>query len=67
MTKQSDFEYYASRAIAERELSQSTADAVAASIHAKLAECYEKLASEPAPPRRILRIVTAGPPDRLTA
>jgi hypothetical protein len=67
MTNQSDLEYYASRAVAERELSEGTADLVAASIHAKLADCYEKLARDAAPPRRVLRIVTASPPDRLSA
>ena len=59
MADYSDLEYYNLRAAAERALSKDAADPVAASIHAKLAECYEKMARDSAPRRPILRIVTA--------
>jgi hypothetical protein len=59
MSNQSDLDYYASRARAERELSVNATDPAVATIHAKLADRYEKLAGELAAPRAILRIVTA--------
>jgi len=59
MTNQSDFDYFAARGEAERQLSQSSTDPVVAAIHAQMAICYEKLAREAAAPRPILRAVRA--------
>jgi hypothetical protein len=59
MNKQSDLEYYGSRARAERELSAGATDPVAASIHRKLAECYENLLGEFPASRPNLRLITA--------
>lgn len=58
MSDEDDLAYFRARAVAERELSANASDPAAAAIHAKLAERYERLASEPRPPRPTLHIVT---------
>ncbi len=46
MTSQSELEYFGARARAERQLSETATDPAVASIHARLADCYERLASD---------------------
>jgi len=58
MTRQSDRDYYAARASAERELSERAIDPVVAEVHAKFAESYERLSARRAGSRPLLRIVT---------
>ena len=67
MNTQSDLEYYGSRARVERELSAGATDPVVASIHGKLAECYEALVRQPRSPRPILRVVTSSPNQAMAA
>ncbi len=55
MAQQTDSEYYASRGLAEQELSRKAKDPAAAEIHGKLSRRYAKLAREVAlevPPAR---------------
>jgi hypothetical protein len=62
MTSRNDLEYYRSRTIAERALSEAATNPVVASIHAQLAECYEKrLGDVPAEPS-VLRPPVLRPP-----
>jgi len=56
---ESDFEYFTARGKAERELSKASTEPIVAAIHARMAECYERLASEAGPPRPSLRIIAA--------
>lgn len=49
-----DREYFANRARAERQLSDSAADPCAAAVHAKLAACYEEMAAGLKPKRPTL-------------
>ena len=58
MNDSSDYDYYAKRAEAERQLSADAADPVTAAIHVKLAERYERLMGEEGRDRPTLRIVT---------
>lgn len=58
MTRQSDREYYAGRASAERELSQTAIDPVVAEIHARLADGYERLTAIRSGSRPVLHLVT---------
>ena len=60
MSSNSDDQYYATRAAAERELSQSAPDPAVALIHAKLAERYECLVAGERAPRPTLHIVPAN-------
>jgi hypothetical protein len=59
MMSESDFEYFTARGKAERELSKASTEPIVAAIHARMAECYERLASEAGPPRPSLRIIAA--------
>ena len=56
---ESDFEYFTARGKAERELSKASTEPIVAAIHARMAECYERLASEAGPPRPSLRTIAA--------
>jgi hypothetical protein len=59
MTDQSDLDYFAARGKAERELSKASTEPIVAAIHARMAECYERLAREAGPPRPSLRTIAA--------
>jgi len=62
MTSRNDLEYFGARAIAERALSEAATNPVVASIHAQLAQCYEKRAGDvPAAPS-VLRLPIVRPP-----
>lgn len=60
MTRLTDAEYFAERAVAERKLSDAASDPAVALIHTNLAERYAALAADPRPVRQQLRIVTGG-------
>lgn len=53
-----DQEYFANRARAELQLSESAADPCAAAVHAKLAACYEEMAAGLKPKRPTLHIAS---------
>ena len=53
-----DQQYFAGRALEEREKSRRATDSAAAAIHAKLADRYERLAAGEGAPRPALRITT---------
>ena len=57
MSKQTNAEYYAGRAVIERGLIESATDERAAAIHAELAARYEELALQPPAP------MEGSPPD----
>ena len=59
MIRQGDREYYAARAAVERELSQTAPHPLAAEVHAKLAEGYERLTAVKPGSRPELRLVTS--------
>lgn len=50
----SDKEYFAQRAIVERELSEAASDPRAAAVHAEMAQRFEELASAERPRLRIV-------------
>ena len=64
MTDDDDIAYYTARAAAERELSESAGNEVAALVHLKLAERYERLAAREGDKRPTLHIVTPQPQPR---
>jgi hypothetical protein len=58
MVDKQDLEYFTKRGEMERLLSVQASSPESAAIHAELADHYERLAKEYAPPRQTLRIVT---------
>jgi hypothetical protein len=56
MIRQSDEDYYAARAAAERRLSQTASDPRAAGVHEAMAERYEALRASTNVERPVLRI-----------
>lgn len=53
-----DREYFALRAAAERQLSELATDPCAAAVHAKMAACYEEMATGLKPKRPSLHIAS---------
>lgn len=61
MTDDDDIAYFTARAAAERALSESASNEVAALVHLKLAERYERLARRQPGGRPTLHIVAPRP------
>lgn len=61
MVDEADIDYFAARAVAERELSEDASNEVAAQVHRKLAERYERLAAREGTARPTLHIVAPQP------